>query len=63
MCNSVWVGSSTGTGGCEQPLPDNVVMQGDLDCNDKNDKELGVNETDDLVGQLVDYVSNLALLP
>ena len=52
-----------GTGGCEQPLSGNVVMQGDLDCDDENDKEPDADETDDLVGQLVDYVSDLALLP
>lgn len=30
--------------------------------NDDNDEELGINDVDELVGQLVDYVSDLALL-
>ena len=55
--------SNMGTGGCEQPLSGNVVMQGDLDRDDENDEEPDADETDDLVGQLVDYVSDLALLP
>jgi len=33
---------------------------GDLD-HDENDEELGVDETDELVGQLIDYVSDLVL--
>jgi hypothetical protein len=43
-----------------------VGVMGDLDRddgNDNDDEELGVDETDELVGQLVDYVSDLALLP
>jgi len=63
LSRGVRVGSSTGTGGRKQPLPDNVVMQGDLDRDDENDEEQDADETDDLVGQLVDYVSDLALLP
>lgn len=35
----------------------------DHDDNDDNDEELGIDETDELVGQLVDYVGDLALLP
>ena len=33
------------------------------DHNDDHDDEHGANETDELVGQLIDFVSNLTLLP
>ena len=51
-------------GGLEQPLADGANVAGGLNhTDDDNDEELGVDETDELVGQLVDYVSDLALLP
>ena len=63
----VQVGSSgsgsSGVSDSEQPLVDGTGTAGGLDHNDDNDEELGVDETDELVGQLVDYVSDLALLP
>ena len=31
--------------------------------DDDDEGDLGGNETDELIGQLVDYVSNLVLLP
>jgi hypothetical protein len=42
----------------------NRVRDNDND-NDDNDngEELGADETDKLVGQLIDYVSDLTLLP
>lgn len=59
----VRVGSSRGTEGLGQLSGDNVRMADGLDDNDDNDEELGVDEMDEQVGQLVDYVSELALLP
>ena len=49
-----------GMGGPGQPL----VYAGGVDDNreDDNDEELGADETDELVGQLIDYVSDLTLL-
>ena len=58
----VRVGSSRGTNGSEQPVGDNAKAVGELDHDDDNDDEPDVDETDELVGQLVDYVSDLALL-
>lgn len=40
-----------------------VELVADPDHDDGDDEELGVDETDELVGQLVDYVGDLALLP
>ena len=50
-----------GSGSYGQQLPDDAIMTGALD----HDDELGSDEdeTDELVGQLVDYVSDLSLLP
>ena len=59
----VRVGSSRGTEGLGQLSGDNVRMADGLDDNNDNDEELGVDEMDEQVGQLVDYVSELALLP
>jgi len=38
-------------------------MVGGHDHDDDNDKELGIDEMDELAGQLVDYISELVLLP
>jgi len=49
-----------------QLLVGDARMVGGLDHNDdndNNDEELGIDETDELAGQLVDYISELALLP
>ena len=51
------VGSGRLSAGCVEEV-DGL----DHDNND-NDEELGIDETDELVGQLVDYISDLALLP
>ena len=64
----VRVGSRKSSGeiavGSGQPLVDCVVAVDGLDCDSNdNDEELGIDETDELVGQLVDYVGDLALLP
>ena len=49
------------SGSRDQQLPDDAIMAGALN----RDDELGSDEdeTDELVGQLVDYVSDLSLLP
>ena len=67
----VRVGSGGGPGGSERSLADDVRMLDSLDQDNvnssddgnDNDEELGIDKTDELVGQLIDYVSNLALLP
>ena len=51
------IGDSTGSLG--QPLVDAGVGD-DHDDND-NDEELGADETNELVGQLIDYVSDQTL--
>jgi hypothetical protein len=57
-----------GTRGFGQQLVDRTGETKGSDCedndnNDNDDEEPGVDEMDELVGQLVDYVSDLALLP
>ena len=47
----------------EQVFVDGTGTAGSLDHNSNNDEELGEDEMDELVGQLIDYVSDLALLP
>jgi hypothetical protein len=49
--------------GLGQPFVDGASAVGGFDHDDDNDEDLGVDEADELVGQLVDYVSDLALLP
>jgi hypothetical protein len=58
--------SSNNDKGVDDVGQEPVGVMGDLDHNDGNDnddEELGVDETDELVGKLIDYVSGLALLP
>ena len=61
----VRVGSGSSVGDLEWLSVDDVSMAGGLDHNnDNNDnEELGVDEMDGLVWQLVDYISDLTLLP
>jgi len=60
----VRAGSGRSMDGSGQPLVDDPRTPGNPNCdNDNDDEELGVDEADELVGQLVDYVSDLALLP
>ena len=59
----VRLGSNRVTDGLEQLSVDDARMVVGLDDNDDNDEELGIDETDEQVGQLVDYVSELPLLP
>ena len=56
----VHVGNRGNPGGCEQMLVDDVGIEGGSD-DGHEDEELDVDETDELVGRLVDYVSDLAL--
>ena len=46
-----------------QPFVDGASAVGGFNHDDNNDEDLGVDEADELVGQLVDYVSDLTLLP
>ena len=57
----VWVGHGGSSGSHGQPPPDDVMMTGALDHEDEPGSD--EDETDELVGQLVDYVSDLSLLP
>jgi hypothetical protein len=55
--------SSQCTDGLGQTSADVGRVGNDHNNDDDNDEELGVDETDELVGQLIDYVSDLTLLP
>ena len=64
----VRAGSDGGTGGNGQMSlddavvsRDDVMVPGGLSHDDEDDEELGADEADELVGHLVDYVSDLAL--
>ena len=57
------MGSGGNTGDSGQPSVGDARMVGGHDHDDDNDKELGIDEMDELAGQLVDYISELVLLP
>ena len=57
------VGNSGSVDNPGQSFADDVRVADSLDHEVDDNDELGVDETDELVGQLVDYVSDLTLLP
>ena len=65
--HGVPVGSEGSIGGSRWTLLDDAMILGDNAVtlggpdHDDEDEELGADEMDELVGQLVDYVSDLAL--
>jgi hypothetical protein len=61
--SSATSGESTGNSGWSLVDVDSVNRVRDVNDDDNDNEELGADETDELVGQLVDYVSDLTLLP
>jgi hypothetical protein len=55
--------SGDGTGSLGQPPANVGGVSNEHDGEEDNDEELDAEETDESVGQLVDYVSDLTLLP
>ena len=56
LSRSVRVGSSRSAGGHERLLSGDAMILGGPDHDDESNEELGADEVDNLVGQLVDYV-------